>query len=49
LTPGDYTTTVLSPRDTILANLSSLPEELLVNVLQDNAARVYDLETYATV
>ena len=49
LIPGEYTTTVKSPRDTILANLSTLPEWLLVNVLQDNAARVYGLSSYESV
>jgi predicted TIM-barrel fold metal-dependent hydrolase len=48
LIPGTYTTTVQSPRDTITTNLAELPEDLLVNVLQDNAARVYNLEPHTT-
>ena len=43
LTPGDDLPFVKGPRDTILANLADVPEPLLVKLLQDNAARVYNL------
>jgi predicted TIM-barrel fold metal-dependent hydrolase len=42
LSPGENTH-AKGPRDTIVANLSGLSEELLVKVLQDNAANVYGL------
>lgn len=44
LTPGDMFPHVKGPRDTIISNLASMPEDLLVKLLQDNAARVYHLE-----
>jgi predicted TIM-barrel fold metal-dependent hydrolase len=42
LSPGPNTT-AQGPRDTIIENLGDLSDETLVKVLQDNAARVYDL------
>jgi predicted TIM-barrel fold metal-dependent hydrolase len=43
LTPTEDNDAVLGPHDTIVANLNSLPPELLQKVLHDNAARVYHL------
>jgi predicted TIM-barrel fold metal-dependent hydrolase len=43
LTPGDEYPFVKGPRDTIVAHLGGLGEELLRKVLQENAARVYGL------
>ena len=44
LTPGDDSPGINGPRETIIANLPGLPQDLLRKVLQDNAARVYHLE-----
>lgn len=43
LTPAESNPYVKGPRDTIIANLATIPEPLLVKLLQDNAAAVYNL------
>lgn len=44
LTPGENYPYVQGPRDTLIAHLpDDMPEGLLVKLLQDNAARVYNL------
>lgn len=44
LTPGEMFPHVRGPRDTIISNLATIPEDILVKLLQDNAANVYHLE-----
>ena len=44
LTPADDLEFVLGPRETIIANLATLPDDLLRKVVHDNAARVYGLD-----
>ena len=39
--PNSY---ALTPRETIRANLSKVPPDILRKVLHDNAARVYHLD-----
>jgi predicted TIM-barrel fold metal-dependent hydrolase len=46
LSPGPNTR-AKGPRDTIVQNLRDMPEVLLQKLLQDNAARVYGLDTFA--
>jgi predicted TIM-barrel fold metal-dependent hydrolase len=45
LTPADSLPYVTSPRQTIVNHLADLPEELVVKLLRDNAAAVYQLES----
>jgi len=44
LTPGEMFPHVRGPRNTIISNLATIPEDILVKLLQDNAANVYHLE-----
>jgi predicted TIM-barrel fold metal-dependent hydrolase len=44
LTPGEHLPYVRGPRDTIIANLADVPEKYLVPLLQDNAAKVFNID-----
>ena len=44
LTPGEAFPHVSGPRETIVNNLATIPEDLLVKLIHGNAAKVYNLD-----